>query len=71
MRGYGDAAAPCRATRAAAAARKEAHAAVSDDDRTKYSGEHDESWTRLDEIEARDRRRAESKAFVSTRLLEP
>ncbi len=33
--------------------------------------EHDESWTRLDEIEARDRRRAESRAFVSTRLLEP
>jgi hypothetical protein len=33
--------------------------------------EHDESWTRLDEIEARDRRRAESKTFVATRLLEP
>lgn len=33
--------------------------------------EHDQSWTRLDEIEARDRKRAESQAFVSTRLLEP
>jgi hypothetical protein len=31
--------------------------------------EHDESWTRVDEIEARDRRRAEIQAFVSNRLL--
>jgi len=46
---------------------------VSDEDRAKYSGgnEHDESWTRLDGIEARDRKRAESRVFVSTRLLEP
>ncbi len=31
--------------------------------------EHDESWTRVDEIEARDKRRAEIQGFVSTRLL--
>ena len=31
--------------------------------------EHDESWTRLDEIEARDRRRAEIQGFASNRLL--
>jgi hypothetical protein len=31
--------------------------------------EHDESWTRLDEIEGRDRRRSEIQAFVSNRLL--
>ena len=31
--------------------------------------EHDESWTRLDEIDARDRRRAEIQGFVSNRLL--
>jgi hypothetical protein len=31
--------------------------------------EHDESWTRLDEIESRDRRRAEIQGFVSNRLL--
>lgn len=31
--------------------------------------EHDESWTRVDEIEARDRRRADIQAFVSKRLL--
>jgi len=31
--------------------------------------ESDESWTRLDEVAARDRRRAEIQGFVSTRLL--
>lgn len=31
--------------------------------------EHDESWTRVDEIDARDRRRAEIQGFVSNRLL--
>ena len=31
--------------------------------------EHDESWTRLDEIAARDRRRAEIQGFASNRLL--
>jgi hypothetical protein len=31
--------------------------------------EHDESWTRVDEIDGRDRRRAEIQAFVSNRLL--
>jgi hypothetical protein len=31
--------------------------------------EHDESWTRVDEIDARDRRRAEIRGFVSNRLL--
>ena len=31
--------------------------------------EHDESWTRLDEIDSRDRRRAEIQGFVSNRLL--
>jgi hypothetical protein len=31
--------------------------------------EHDQSWTRLDEIEARDRRRAEIQAFASGRML--
>ncbi len=36
-----------------------------------YRYEHDQSWTRLDEIEARDRRRAEIQGVVSKRLLEP
>ena len=31
--------------------------------------EHDESWTRVDEIEARERRKAEIQGFVSSRLL--
>ena len=31
--------------------------------------EHDESWTRLDEMSARDKRKAEIQAFVSGRLL--
>ena len=31
--------------------------------------EHDESWTRLDEVAARDRRRAEIQMFASNRLL--
>ena len=31
--------------------------------------EHDQSWTRLDEVEARDRRKAEIQAFASGRLL--
>jgi len=31
--------------------------------------EHDESWTRLDAIDARDKRRAEMQGFVSSRLL--
>jgi hypothetical protein len=31
--------------------------------------EHDESWTRLDEMSARDKKRAEIQAFVSGRLL--
>jgi hypothetical protein len=31
--------------------------------------EHDESWTRLDEMGARDKRKAEIQAFVSGRLL--
>jgi hypothetical protein len=31
--------------------------------------EHDESWTRLDEVDARDRRRAEIQGFASGRLL--
>lgn len=31
--------------------------------------EHDESWTRLDEIDARDRRRTEIQALVSGRML--
>jgi hypothetical protein len=30
--------------------------------------EHDESWTRVDEIAGRDRRRAEIQALVSNRL---
>ena len=34
-----------------------------------YRYEHDESWTRLDEMDARDRRRAEIQGFVSNRLL--
>jgi hypothetical protein len=34
-----------------------------------FADEHDESWTRLDEVEARDRRRAEMQGFASTRLL--
>jgi hypothetical protein len=33
-----------------------------------YRYEHDESWTRLDEVEGRDRRRAEIQGFVSNRL---
>jgi hypothetical protein len=36
-----------------------------------YRYEHDQSWTRLDEIEAKDRRRAEIQGVVSRRLLEP
>ena len=31
--------------------------------------EHDESWTRVDEMSARDQRKAEIQAFVSGRLL--
>jgi hypothetical protein len=31
--------------------------------------EHDESWTRLDEIDDRDQPRAEIQGFVSGRLL--
>ena len=31
--------------------------------------EHDESWTKLDEVESRDRRRAEIQTFASNRLL--
>jgi len=31
--------------------------------------EHDASWTRVDEIPVRDRRRAENQRFVSNRLL--
>ena len=31
--------------------------------------EHDESWTRLDEIEARDRKRAQIQRFAANRLL--
>ena len=34
-----------------------------------YRYEHDESWTRVDKMEARDRRRAEIQGFVSNRLL--
>ncbi len=34
-----------------------------------YRYEHDESWTRLDEIEARDLKRAQIQRFASTRLL--
>lgn len=34
-----------------------------------YRYEHDESWTRLDEVDARDRRRAETQGYVSQRLL--
>jgi hypothetical protein len=34
-----------------------------------YRYEHDESWTRLDEIDGRDRRRAEIRGFVSNRVL--
>jgi hypothetical protein len=34
-----------------------------------YRYEHDESWTRIDEIEARERRKAEIQGFVSSRLL--
>lgn len=34
-----------------------------------YRFEHDQSWTRLDEIGARDRRRAETQGFVAGRLL--
>ena len=34
-----------------------------------YRFEHDQSWTRLDEIEARDRRRADIAAFAGNRLL--
>ena len=34
-----------------------------------YRYEHDESWTRVDEMDARDRRRAEIQGFVSNRLL--
>jgi hypothetical protein len=36
-----------------------------------YRYEHDQSWTRLDEIEARDRRRAEIQRVATGRLLEP
>ena len=31
--------------------------------------EHDQSWTRADEVEARDRRRHDIQAFASGRLL--
>ena len=31
--------------------------------------EHDQSWTHLDEVAARDRRKAEIQAFASGRLL--
>ena len=34
-----------------------------------YRYEHDESWTRVDEMESRDRRRADIQGFVSNRLL--
>jgi hypothetical protein len=34
-----------------------------------YRYEHDESWTRLDEIDARDQRRARIQHFATTRLL--
>jgi hypothetical protein len=34
-----------------------------------YRYEHDESWTRVDEIDALERRRAETQRFVSSRLL--
>jgi hypothetical protein len=34
-----------------------------------YRYEHDESWTRLDEIEARDQKRAQIQRFASSRLL--
>lgn len=34
-----------------------------------YRFEHDQSWTRLDEIDARDRRRADIQAFATGRLL--
>ena len=34
-----------------------------------YRYEADESWTRVDEIAARDRRKAEMQGFVSSRLL--
>ncbi len=34
-----------------------------------YRYEHDESWTRIDEMAARDKRRAEIQGFVSNRLL--
>jgi hypothetical protein len=34
-----------------------------------YRYEHDESWTRVDEMAARDRRKAEIQGFVTTRLL--
>jgi hypothetical protein len=34
-----------------------------------YRYEHDESWTRVDEIEARERKRAENQSSVSSRLL--
>jgi len=34
-----------------------------------YRYEHDESWTRVDEIEAGERRKAEIQGFVSSRLL--
>ncbi|HEY6510066.1 MAG TPA: DUF2452 domain-containing protein [Vicinamibacterales bacterium] len=34
-----------------------------------YRYEHDESWTRTDEIDARERRKAEIQGFVTTRLL--
>jgi hypothetical protein len=36
-----------------------------------YRYEHDQSWTRLDEIEARDRRRAEIQGMAAGRLLDP
>jgi hypothetical protein len=33
--------------------------------------EHDESWTRMEDIDARDRRRADIQAFAAGRLLGP
>ena len=35
----------------------------------RFRYEHDESWTRLDEIQDRDRRRAEIQGFVLNRVL--
>jgi hypothetical protein len=34
-----------------------------------YRYEHDESWTHVDEIDAREKKRAETQRFVSARLL--